>query len=428
MKTTQNQLSNCKIEITFEFDENDINPNVAKALENISGDIKVDGFRAGKVPGEIVKQKVGDAVVFDEAVRLTIQEKYPEYIEANNIDVVASPDVLITKLVVNKEAECKITVEIIPSLEVKGYAAIAKEAMKDKKEVKVEEAEINDTIKWVLDSRSTFIELEREVKEGDIVDIDHEIIVEDKPQEELKAINYKFIVGKEQTYLELNSGILNMKKGEVKEIEISFSKEFYIDALKEKKGIMKVTLNKILERKTPELNDEFVQKLGKFENAEAFKKSISEGILKEKEMREEERIKVLILENIRKTITTDVPEALIERESGRMIEDIKYKISEMGMEFEVYLKQVNKTEEDIRKDIHEEAKNKVIDALILREIIKIEKLDATPEEIENKTQEILNEVSAQNPNIHDADKSMIRNYSEEIIKNEKVFNFLMGVK
>lgn len=147
MKTTQNQLSNCKIEITFEFDENDINPNVAKALENISGDIKVDGFRAGKVPGEIVKQKVGDAVVFDEAVRLTIQEKYPEYIEANNIEVVASPDVLITKLVVNKEAECKITVEIIPSLEVKGYAAIAKEAMKDKKEVKVEEAEINDTIK-----------------------------------------------------------------------------------------------------------------------------------------------------------------------------------------------------------------------------------------------------------------------------------------
>lgn len=279
-----------------------------------------------------------------------------------------------------------------------------------------------------MDSRSTFIELDREVKEGDIVDIDHEIIVEDKPQEELKAINYKFIAGKEQTYLELNSGVLNMKKGEVKEIEISFSKEFYIDALKEKKGIMKVTLNKILERKTPELNDEFVQKLGKFENAEAFKKSISEGILKEKEMREEERIKVLILENIRKTITTDVPEALIEREAGRMIEDIKYKISEMGMEFEAYLKQVNKTEEDIRKDIHEEAKNKVIDALILREIIKIEKLDATPEEIENKTQEILNEVSAQNPNIHDADKNMIRNYSEEIIKNEKVFNFLMGTK
>jgi trigger factor len=147
MKTTQNQLSNCKIEIVFEFDENDINPNTAKALENIAGDVKIDGFRAGKVPGEIVKQKVGDAVVFDEAVRLTIQQKYPEYIESNNIEVVASPDVLITKLVVDKEAECKITVEIIPSLEVKGYSEIAKEAMKDKKEVKSEETELNDTIK-----------------------------------------------------------------------------------------------------------------------------------------------------------------------------------------------------------------------------------------------------------------------------------------
>jgi trigger factor len=147
MKTTQNQLSNCKIEIVFEFDENDINPNTNKAIENISGDIKIDGFRAGKVPNEIVKQKVGDAVIFDEAVRLTIQQKYPEYIESNNIEVIASPDVLITKLVVNKEAECKITVEIVPELTLKGYKEIAKEAAKDKKEVKAEEAEINDTIK-----------------------------------------------------------------------------------------------------------------------------------------------------------------------------------------------------------------------------------------------------------------------------------------
>jgi trigger factor len=270
--------------------------------------------------------------------------------------------------------------------------------------------------------------LEREVKDGDIVDIDHEIIVDEKPQEELKAINYKFIVGKEQSYPELNTGILEMKKGDKKDIEISFSDTFYIEALKNKKSIMKVTLNKILERKTPELNDEFVQKLGKFENAEAFKKSISEGIQKEKEMREEERIKMLILENIRKTVTVDIPEALIERETNRMIEDIKYKISEMGMEFEAYLKQINKTEEDIKKDIREEAKNKVVDALILREIIKIEKLDATPEEIDAKTQEILNELSSQNPNMQDADRNMIRNYSEEIIKNEKVFKFLMDTK
>jgi trigger factor len=147
MKTTQNQLSNCKIEIVFEFDENDINPNINKALENIASDVKIDGFRTGKVPGEIIKQKVGDATIFDEAVRLTIQQKYPEYVEGNNIEVVSSPDVLITKLVVNKEAECKITVEVIPALEVKGYVAIAKEATKDKKEMKAEESEINDTIK-----------------------------------------------------------------------------------------------------------------------------------------------------------------------------------------------------------------------------------------------------------------------------------------
>lgn len=426
MKTTQKQLNDSKIEITFEFEKSDVEPQINKATENLAGNIKMDGFRAGKVPANIVKQTVGDINIFDEALRLTIQKKYPEYVEENNLGIISQPDVLITKLEPEGVSECKITVEIIPVLNLKNYKEKAKEALKDKKEVKVEDKEMEDTIKWVLESRSNFIELEREAQENDIVDINYDVVVDGQNQEDLKALDYKFIISKEQSFPELNTGVVGMKKGEVKEIEIEFKKDFFVDALKGKKGVLKVTLNKILQRQIPELNDEFVKKLGKFENVEGFKNSIKDGILHEKQIQEDERIKLNILENIQKDIKIELPEVLVNKEVERMLEEIKFRVTDMGMEFDNYLQQIKKTEEEIKKDIYEDAKKKVLNVLILREIINLEKISVTQEEIHEKTQQIINEFSYQNPNMQDVDMNAINNYSEEILKNEKVFQFLMG--
>lgn len=147
MKTTQKNLNDSKIEIIFEFDKNDIEDQIKKATENLASNIKLDGFREGKVPANLVKQTVGDISVFDEALRLTIQKAYPEYIEGNKINIVSQPDVLITKMDPEGVSECKITVEIIPILNLKNYKEKALEIVKTKKEVKVEEKEIEDTIK-----------------------------------------------------------------------------------------------------------------------------------------------------------------------------------------------------------------------------------------------------------------------------------------
>jgi len=216
-----------------------------------------------------------------------------------------------------------------------------------------------------------------------------------------------------------------MKKGDIKDIEINFKKDFFVDALKDKKGILKVTLNKILQRQVPELNDDFVKKLGKFESVEGFKNSIKEGILHEKQIQEDERIKLGILENIQKDIKVELPEILVTKEVERMLEEIKYRVTDMGMEFEKYLEQIKKTEEEIKKDIYEDAKKKVLNVLILREIINLEKISVTQEEIHEKSQQIMNDLSYQNPNMQDVDMHAINNYSEEILKNEKVFQFLM---
>ncbi len=278
-----------------------------------------------------------------------------------------------------------------------------------------------------MESRSNFIELTRPAQENDIVDINYDVVVDNENQEDLKAVDYKFIISKEQTFPELNQAMIGMNKGDAKDVAITFKKDFYVEALKNKTGTLKVVLNKILQRQVPELTDEFVKKLGKFENVEAFKKNIADGMQMEKQLQEEDRIKVAILTELQKDINVDLPEVLIIRESDRMIEEIKYRISEMGMNFEDYLKQINKSEEDIRKDMRDEAKRKVLNALILREIINLEKITVSQEEIHEKTQQIINDLTYQNPNVKDIDMETLKGYSEEIIKNEKVFKFLMNI-
>ncbi len=426
MKSEQKQLSASKIEITFEFDKQDIDIHTKKAAENLSTNMKIDGFREGKIPADIVKKTVGDDGIWDEALRLTIQEQYPIYIEANHISVVDQPNVVITKFDPKTTSECKITVEVVPSIPLKNYKEQASKIAKTRKDVKVEDKEIEDTIKWILESRSTFIELDRPAIDSDIVDISYDVLVDDKAQEELKAINYKFIISKEETFPELNQALIEMKKGDTKDVPMVFKKDFYIESLKEKNGILKVTLNKILQRQIPELTDEFVKKLGNFDNVEAFKKNMHDGILQEKQLQEEDRIKTAILDELRKDINIDLPEVLVNRELDRMIEELKYRISEMNMGFDEYLNQIKKTEDDIRKDIREDAKRKVLNALILREIINLEKIVISPEDINTKAQQIINDLSYQNPNVKDIDMETLKGYSEEILKNEKVFQILMA--
>lgn len=422
------KLNDSSIEITFNFTNEDIKPFISKATLELGKDLKVDGFRPGKVPEDVIKQKFGDSVIFEEATRLCIQNAYPKYITENQIEVVEAPEITITKLALNTEAECVIKVGIIPELKLPDYMTLAKDVMKTKKETNVEEKEIEDTLKWIQESRSSFKELQREAKEHDIVDIDYTITLDGKELEELKGTNYKFILGKEQLFKELDTTIVNAKIGESKEFEITFPMDFSMEMYRGKKAVMKATLNKILERVLPELNDEFAKTLGKFENMEELKNNIKEGVLKEKQLREEDRIKLAILEKIREDIKVEVPEKLVEREITNGMEDIKYKIAEMGMEFEEYLKQINKTTDDIRNDLKEEAKNKVLNALILRTIIRQEKLTVKEEEITEKAKRILTELSYQNPNANEINPEIIRNYSEEILKNDKVFEMLMKVE
>jgi trigger factor len=260
------------------------------------------------------------------------------------------------------------------------------------------------------------------------VDASYKLFIDEQERPDLAAENYKFIVGKEPVFSAFNTDLMGLKKEDQKDVQVVFPGDYSIEDLRNKNALVKMTINKIMKREIPELNDDFAKKLGKFETVEQLKNNIRDGVQKEKEIQEEERIRLLILEKIKADISVELPEVLVERETKNTFEDVKNKIAEMGMEFTEYLNQIKKTEEDVKKDIAVEAKNKVMNALILREIIRLEKIEPTQEEIDQRAQDIISEISIQNPGAKNIDINMIKNYSAEILRNEKVFDLLLKVE
>ena len=171
------------------------------------------------------------------------------------------------------------------------------------------------------------------------------------------------------------------------------------------------------EPELPEFNDEFVQALGPFDNVADFKTKLKENIKLEKENQQKEKTRLKLIEKIIEESSLDVPEILTEIELDKILYRMESDITQMGLKFEDYLKHLNKTKEDLRKEFRTDAEKKAKLALILNEIAKAEKIVADPEQLAKEVANILEHYK-------DADPERAQMHAENVLVNEKIFQFL----
>jgi FKBP-type peptidyl-prolyl cis-trans isomerase (trigger factor) len=171
------------------------------------------------------------------------------------------------------------------------------------------------------------------------------------------------------------------------------------------------------EPELPEFNDEFVRAMGPFKDVEDFRVKLKENIKLEKENLQKEKTRLEIIEKIIDESTLEVPDILVEAELDKILYRMESDITQMGLKFEDYLKHLNKTMEDLRKDFRNDAEKKAKLALILNEIAKAEKIE--PDEAD-----VAKEVAAILEHYKDADPDRARMHAENVLTNEKIFRFL----
>ena len=341
----------------------------------MAANVEVKGFRKGHAPKPLTISVIGENKLSEEIINLALNETYVEALKKEEIIPIAPPRINITMvkdLTVDTAAlEYEAEVELLPEVKIGDYKKIK---IKKTGEVKVDKEEINQVLKHLQEQHATFEDKTGPVKIGDRIEMDFEGTERGVVLDNLTSKNYPVILGSKVLIPEFEKEVIGMKKGDKKEFDVTLGKD------KNKKKIhFKVDILTTQSVLRPELDDKLA---GKFQqkSLDGLKEAIEKDIVEQKTIAQNRQQEAEVAESLVKISKIDVPDSLIEQETHRMIDDLKQRISMMGMPFEDYLGQMKKTEADLHADFEEQAEKTVKVGLIMGEIGKLEKIDLKAED------------------------------------------------
>lgn len=334
--------SGSEVELEIEIPVSTLDKFREESVKDLSKEIEVDGFRKGSAPEKIVLERVGEMAVLEKSAYKAINNLVPIIISNEKLDALTMPAISVTKIASGNPLVFKMTVTLLPEINLPDYKNIAK---------KIEVATEQKIDKKEIDEYINYIQMQ-------------------KAQSSAMAKNEKIDP----------------------------------DNLK-----------------LPEFNDEFVKTLGDFKNVDEFKKELEKNMLAEKERKAIEIRRIKIIEQIIDEAKIDLPEILVDQELDRMLSKFKNDIEQLKMNPEDYLKEIKKTEDDLKKEWKSDAEKRSKMNLILPKIAEAENLKADEKEVEKE----VSHIKEHNKDINEAQAKM---YVEMVLTNEEVFEFLEGQK
>ncbi len=423
MKSTIKKLPKSQIELEIEASAEEFDDFIKKAVLELGKNLEIKGFRKGKAPKKVVEKEIGKEKILVEAGHLAIEENYKKAILENKLEAISQPEVKIKKLASGDSFVFLAKTVVLPEIKIADYKKIAAEIKR--KEIEVEEKELDNALKWLQKSRAKFTLKNGVAEKGDFVEIEY-WLPQINAEKERAHKKDAFILGEGQFIPGFEEQLIGMKAGEEKDgISLTIPKNHSLKSLAGKKIVFKARINSVQNVEFPELNDRFAQSLGNFGNLTALRENIKKGLNSEKERAESQRVRKEILEKLVQTTECELPEILVKQEKKRMLENFKREVSEkLKISFADYLTKIKKTEKEILNSFLPQAQKKVRNFLILREIGKREKVEISEAEI----REEMNKLLKQYPNIKKAqeklDPEKLKEYTKEGLRTERIFTML----
>ena len=424
MKSQIKKLPQSQIETEIEVTSEDFSRLIDQATLQLGQNLKVEGFRPGKIPKEIINQKIGKENILVEAVDLAVKENYKKFISENNIEPVGHPDIDISKTPTQGSPFFfRVKVAILPEIKLPDYRKIA--AAAKKKKVSVEKREVEEALRWLQKSRAKFTLKNGPAEKGDFVEIEYWSSAVPGPLENTGQQD-AFILGEGGLLPGFEDVLVGMKASEEKkDIPFSWPENHRLKDLAGKSAKFRIKMKSVQIAELPEINDDFARSAGNFQDLQDLKKNITAGIMSEKETDQSQKIRAEILAKINAAVECESPQILVENESKRMFDAFKKNIEEkMKTPFSDYLTRSQKSEKEILESFSGEAVKRIKNFLTLRQIIKEEKIQAQEQEIADETDKILKHYQGEKRAEQEVDLEQLRAYTKEAIQNEKVFQIL----
>ncbi|MDD3711158.1 MAG: trigger factor [Patescibacteria group bacterium] len=422
MKITRKDLEKSQIELTVEVSVEELAPFIQKGAESLSKEVKIEGFRPGKVPFDVLKQKIGEMSIFEEAARLLVNKQIYQVIKENigDKEIIGQPEVNISKLAPGNPLEYKVKVSILPEISVGTYKDLKIKA----EELKVESAEVDKVLNDLVEMRAIEKISEKAIKDGDKVISAVNLFLDNVPVEDGQNPEVTILIGKNYFVEGFDKNLIGLKRGEKKEFSIVYPESHWKKNLAGKKVDFKIEIKEIYSRDLPEINDDLA-KIFRFKNLKELKDNLEKtiGDQKKKELDQKNEVKIIdkILE---KSKFGDIAEDLIKNESHLMVREIEQNVTSQGGKFEDYLSSLGKNYDQLMLDLLPNAVKRVKSALVFKEIAKIEKIKVEEKEIDREMQLLKERYKGNSEVLANISGASYRAYLSNFILNQKVIDNL----
>ena len=420
---------NCKVEKTK--NANEVKMEITIEAEKFENAIKkvyfknakyfnIPGFRKGKAPQNIVEKYYGKEIFYEDAFNEIAGEEYEKAIEESKLEVVGKPQIDIVKMEKGQDLVFTAVVATKPEVELGKYKGIEIEKI----EYNVEESDIENNLKQMQEKNARVISVEdKPVENGNIAVIDFEGFVDGKAFEGGKAEGHSLEIGSGSFIPGFEDQVIGMKIDEEKDINVKFPDEYFSKDLAGKDATFKVKVHEIKKKELPELDDEFAKDVSEFDTLKELKDSIKERLVKENEQKAKYEKEDAVMKVVTEGMKVDIPAGMVEVEVDNMVKDMEQRMSYQGLKLEQYLKMLNKTEAEFRKDYEPQAVEAIKSRLALEAIIKAEKIEATEKDVKEKLEEMAKNYGKTAEELEKNDN--IKEYIKQGIENEKAIEFLV---
>ena len=420
MQVTVEAINPVTKKVSIEIPADRVDAEIEKAYAGIQKKAKLQGFRPGKAPMQLIRRTYGDAMR-DEVMRRFYEQTLFKALDEHKIEPVDSPTIESDILEQGTPFKYSAVVEIMPEILLGEYTGF--EVSKEKFVLNPDN--IEGEIKRMQENMAQLIPLDEgaAVEKGNIVSLDYDFSVDGFPEESNTAQDAELEVGAQKMPDGFEEQLIGMKCGEAKVIRVTLPDGYHTKEAVGKEGVFAVTLKEIKRKELPELNDEFAQQFGDYESMDQLRAKMAEYLEKQETERIDNELKERVIQALILKNPLDVPNSMVKRQLDHMLENLKNRLKGQHMTIEM----MGLDDNGFRERFRDSAEDKVKGGLLLMALVEKENITANDDDLAGRYEQI----AGGNPDMlgrikeyYSTNKSA-RNSLISEIKEDKAIRFLL---
>lgn len=371
--------------VTVEADEFD--KALDEAFKKVSKEVSVPGFRKGKIPRQMFEKRFGVESLYQDALDIVLSPNYAKAVQEEDINPVDQPEIDIVEMEKGKDLVFTAKVTVEPEVELGEYKGLEVEEMS----TEVTDDDVDHEIGHLLESHTEMVVKDEgeAIENGDTVNLDFDGYVDGEQFEGGKAEGYDLEIGSGSFIEGFEEQLVGLKVDDEKDVEVTFPEEYHAENLAGKPATFKVKINSIKVKETPELDDELVKELDQgVETVDELKEKVQKDLKESKEQQADAQLKEELVTKASDNAEIDVPEAMVKTETDRMLQEFEQRLSQQGINLEMYQQLSGQDEEALREQMKDDAEKRVRTNLTLRQIAADENIEVTESDIDEELEKM----------------------------------------